>query len=65
MIANFEPTKPDDIKFTLHITMTLKEWKSLSSQMSDKNPMASPTWDIRRLIEEMVDQADKHFYPKL
>lgn len=61
MIANFKATNPDDMAFTLTVTMSLKEWKKLSEQIPGGQ---SPGWELRRDIARMVEHATTHFAPK-
>lgn len=49
--------KPEDIEFTLLLTMTLKEWEVLSAQLGDKYP----AWKIGAAISDMQMQARKIF----
>lgn len=53
-------TKPDEIEFTLKVTMTLKHWKELRDAIDDK----WPGWDFKRQITEMIWAADKTFVPE-
>lgn len=60
MSATFTANNPDDIEFTLTITMTLKEWKALSKHIG-----YSENWPIAKAISDMRAQADKMFYTDL
>ena len=50
---------PDEMKFRISITMTLKEWNEFRSQL-DKDTW--PSWDIASKIREITDVANEKFY---
>lgn len=60
MQADFKVINPDEIEMELRVTMSLKDWKQLNDQLSE----AWPSYDLGREIASMVNQADRHFYPK-
>jgi hypothetical protein len=47
--------KPDEIRFSLAITMSLKEWRLLRGQLQGES---HPAWTIRRQIAEAVTRAE-------
>lgn len=49
---------PDKIELQLIMSMTLRDWKELESQLKNEWPSS----DLSRNICEMVRKADKHFY---
>lgn len=53
-------TKPDDIEFTLQVTMSLKHWKELRDAIKAQ----WPGWDFRAKITDMIYAADKVFVPE-
>jgi len=54
-----ETVEVDKIKMTMHVTMTISEWKSLREQLdNDKYPSAS----FISLVCDLIRQADRHFY---
>ena len=57
MKANFKARNPDDIDFTLTITMTLKEWKELNKHVG-----YNENWPIAKAISEMRIKAEQSFY---
>lgn len=50
--------KPDEIEFTLKITMTAKEWETLRDQLSDKHP----SWKLTSAINSLLADARKIFW---
>lgn len=62
MGMDFQPANPDEIKFTLTITMTLADWKKLASQIDHKQSW--PGWNLESQIRDMVSQAGRQFYPR-
>jgi len=52
---------PDEMKFRISITMTLKEWNEFRSQL-DKDTW--PSWDVAGKIREITDVANEMFYAK-
>lgn len=52
-------TKPDEIEFTLVVTMSLKHWKELRDAIKEQ----WPGWDFRSKITDMILLADKAFVP--
>lgn len=60
MKAMMKVEKPDDIEFTLTVTMRLGDWVALQKQLED----GWPACDLSMRITDMRYQATKHFYPK-
>jgi hypothetical protein len=52
-------TKPDEIEFTLQVTMSLEKWKSLRDAIGEK----WPGWEFRSKITDMILAAQKEFRP--
>lgn len=63
MNTTLETTEPEKIKFTLEVTMTLKEWKELAVQLEDSK-YAYPAQQLVSEIRDMTRQARTIFYPK-
>jgi hypothetical protein len=61
MKATFPATDPNEISFSLTVTMPLKKWRELKAQLTDKYP----SWELSRAITDMVFQAQKSFAPEL
>lgn len=60
MQARFTATDPDDMPFTLTVTMKLSEWKKLREQTSADYPGR----ELRHEIVKMVLAAERHFLPE-
>jgi hypothetical protein len=60
MKAVFNVENPDDVEFTLTITMPLGEWKRLKDQLAN----SYPAWKLGHAISDMIRQADTHFHQK-
>ena len=58
-MTKFQINDPDKINFTLTMTMSLKDWKELSEQLSNKWPSAK----LSNEISDMTIQALKVFWP--
>ncbi len=55
--GTYKAENPDDIEFTLTMTMTMSEWKHLRNQLDD-------TWPghrVRAMILNMIWDAEKVF----
>ncbi|MCH8868065.1 MAG: hypothetical protein IID58_14620 [Proteobacteria bacterium] len=59
MKARFEVTAPQEMEFTMTITMTLKEWEQLRKQCHNEYP----GFKLATLISEMVVLAHKTLTP--
>lgn len=55
--------KPDDIEYTLTVTMPAGDWGKLRDQMH-KVSYAWPTCDLIRQIDDLLSQARKIYWPK-
>ena len=56
--------KPEDIEYTLTITMPAKEWEKLRDQLQDRQQVNSyPAWTLVRIIDDMLAQARKIYWP--
>lgn len=60
MRAKFTANRPDEIHFTLSMTMPLIEWRQLQEQLA----RAWPSSNLSHAITDMVWQATKSFEPK-
>jgi uncharacterized protein YecE (DUF72 family) len=61
MDAKFMAEKPDEIVFTMKLTMTVKHWGELRDQLQ----IAYPSWELSNKIDSLLTQARKVFYPPL
>lgn len=57
MKTKFSFPAPGTIEATLEITMTIKEWEELSSQLNK----AYPGWNLTPTIRTMVERTTKNF----
>lgn len=60
MKGEFSANNPQDIEFTLTLTMKLKDWLELKKQLTTDYP----SWRVGEEISDMVMQAKKVFYPE-
>jgi len=51
--------KPNNIEFTLQITMTLEKWRALQATLTS----TWPAWELSSKITQMVMQAEEAFEP--
>ena len=58
MQTKLRATSPREIYFTMEITMTLGEWKSLEEQLITN---AHPSFRLSREIRSLVEQASKSY----
>jgi hypothetical protein len=58
MRTTFKICSPDEIQATLTVTMTVKEWRELRTQLVD----SWPSWQLSRDIGDVIRQAEKTFY---
>lgn len=58
----FYATKPDEMKFTLEISMTLGDWKKLKDQLVHKQEW--PGWSLEDEIQDLISQAERDYFPK-
>lgn len=59
-MPSFYAEKPEEIQFTLTMTLSLKEWRDIAKQLDD-------TYESNRFTSEvssMSIQANKMFWPK-
>ncbi len=61
MRSTFAFTNPDNLECTLNTTMSMKDWKDLRDQLLTGNFLSG---DLHDDITNMVNQAEKVFYPK-
>jgi hypothetical protein len=55
--------KPEDILYTLTITMKAGEWERIRDQMGDK-AWQWPMCDLRSQITDLLSQARKIYWPQ-
>ena len=58
MNGRFMIENPDEIKATMKITMTVKDWTELRDQLAK----AYPSWGLSSMITDLISQARKVFY---
>ena len=58
MDSVFKVTHPNDVDFTLEVTMPLGGWLRLQKLLLE-HPMHYPGWDFNQQIYKMVKQAEK------
>jgi len=51
-------SNPDDIEFTMRLTMNLKKWKELREQLQD----SCPSWELSMKISDIIHQAEESFF---
>jgi hypothetical protein len=57
--------KPDDIEFTMTITMKASDWSRLRDQLdSGKMSNGYPAWTLVREINDLLGQARKIYWPR-
>lgn len=61
-VVYFEAAEPDDINFTLTITLPLKEWNKIRQEL--RTNMHHGPHKLREAIYDILQQARKTFYPK-
>jgi len=49
---------PDDVVVEMRISMTVKQWKQLKSQMSTN----IPAWEFGSRISSLVEDVERHFF---
>ena len=55
---------PESARFTLRVTMELRQWRLLHDQINEMPPgtrATSPTWSISRAIRDLVEFANQKF----
>ena len=60
MRADFTVINPEKIEMELTITMSLGQWIKLQDELPDEWPAC----DLNSKIDDMIRQAEAHFYPK-
>jgi len=64
----FTVENPDDVAVTLQVCAKLTEWKELKKQITRRVPEITthgwPLSTFMSVINDVIDQAEKHFYPK-
>lgn len=58
MKAKMFLTDPKEVEASLTITMKLKEWEGLRSQLTQEYP----SWELAISIQELIENTTKHFY---
>ena len=57
MKAKIALTDPDDVDVTITMTTTIREWKRLKAQQSDR----APGWWLASIIRKAIGRAEAHF----
>lgn len=60
MRTHLQATRPEEIEFSLTVTMSLKDWRTVQGQLSK----AWPSWELSSAITQMVTEAERRFYPR-
>lgn len=60
MQAQFSPSEPDWFEYTLSITMTLKDWKTIRGNVNGTHAVAM---DFRSNVDDLIRQAEERFFP--
>jgi hypothetical protein len=55
-------TRPDDMEATLTMTMTIKEWRSITAAVGTQG---TPNWYMTALIRKIIDRAETSFNEKI
>jgi hypothetical protein len=54
-------TKPEDVNFTLTVTLPLKTWKEVASRLETERGIVA--YPLQRCIHDLVSQAQQTFWP--
>lgn len=57
--ASFKLADPNEVRATLSVTMTLRDWSKLDDQIGGTS---WPAWDFKMKIREMIREAERHFH---
>jgi hypothetical protein len=57
--GGFKITEPENIKMTLTITMSVKEWRGVRAELSPMKDAGQ--WQLSDQIAQLVDKANKEF----
>lgn len=64
MHCRLKVEKPDDVEFTLTITMKASDWGKLRDQLDASSLSTSyPSYAMRRQIDDLLAQARKIYWP--
>ena len=58
MRYRFSLDNPDDMRATLTITLTIKDWKAVAEEMGTTHP----AWKVTAAIREMITRAETKFF---
>lgn len=61
MQSSLKMEKPGDARFTMSITMPLKDWELLRDQLRSGQPQIFPSNELNEAIDELVNRANKVF----
>ncbi len=65
MKIKFTPTVPEEIEYTMTISMTIKDWIGLKTQLQLSELCTEhPACELAYKIRDLVHQADQWFLPK-
>ncbi len=63
MEAKMRLTTPEEVKFTMEITLDLESWEKLAEQLANsESTMKYPNYNLREAILELVKKAETNFY---
>jgi hypothetical protein len=57
VIVRIRAAKPEEVEFTLTVTMTLAGWERLAKQLLSENP----SWHLARAIRDCVNKANESY----
>ena len=58
MEARVQINNPDEVMATVTVTMPLRDWRGLKSQLCN----AYPSWKFGSVISDVIRQAEQSFY---
>lgn len=56
--GSFQLSDPENVDMTLTITMSLREWKAIKDQISNRT---TAEWHLNNAISGMIEKANKEF----
>lgn len=66
MKSSFVVKEPENIEFSMTITMSLKDWKALQENLKDERGMTPwPASDLNVQINKLVQMATHKFWPSM
>lgn len=65
MNVRMKVERPDDIEYTLTITMKAGDWEKLREQLEASNlGQSHPSWSLKHEITDLLAQARKVYWPR-